>query len=181
MNASFLSLWEEPLYRLILQITVAEVVLLGVIMVGIVVTREIRVVQNRRNQRISKALFDPFMGYLAGDLTLEEIHEIVRRIPKRTVCLALERYALMLEGETLSKMRALYERLKFRHLGLKLAGSLFWWRRLEGMRLLGATGGDEIVDVLMGAIQDSHPVVRLAAVRSLGRIRNTRAIRAGGM
>ena len=177
MNDDLLTLWEEPLYRFILQITIAEIVFLALIILVVIVTREHRLFSEKRRTRTSAAIFNPLMRYLAGDISLDEVHRQLKRHPKRIVCLEFERYTAMLDGRSLTRMRALYERLALRHLGLRLAGSAFWWRRLEGVRLLGATSGDDVVDMLLERVQDNHPVVRLAAVRSLGKIRNAKAIR----
>ncbi len=176
MNQSFLDLWKEPVYRLILQITLIEIEILCVIILGIVFTREFRLRTERKQTRCAQALFDPLMRYLADNAAEEEILEKMRKFPKRMVALELEKYALMLEGSSLSKIRALYETLQLRTLGMKLARSFFWWRRLEGVRLLGAAGGDRAVKVLTTTVRDRHPAVKLAAVRALGQIRHIKTI-----
>lgn len=177
MDDNLFTLWEEPLYRFILQITLLEIAILGLIMLGVIITRQMRLFSEKRRALYAKQLFEPLMHFIAGDLSLDEIHTKIRNVPKRIICLELERYVSMLDGRTLSRIRALYERLDLRNVGIRLAGSMFWWRRLEGVRLLGATSGEDIVEILMEAIQDKSPVVRLAAVRSLGRIRSTKSIR----
>ena len=177
MDDNLFTLWEEPLYRFILQITLLEIAMLGVIILGVIITRQVRLFSERRRARFAGQLFEPLMLYIAGDASLDDIYTKVRHIPKRIICLELERYVSMLDGRTLSRIRALYERLDLRNFGMKLAGSVFWWRRLEGVRLLGATSGEDIIEILMEAIQDKSPVVRLAAVRALGRIRSTKSIR----
>jgi hypothetical protein len=169
--------WEEPLYRLILQVTLVQVFILGGIAVGIVWFRLVKLARQKRNRQISAALYTPLMGYIAGDVSIEATVDEVRGFPKYLVSMELEKYALMLGGEALSKIRALYERLDLSNLGLKLSHSTFWWRRLEGVRLLGVTGGGEVVDVLVDALRDNHAIVRLAAARSLGRVRSPKAIK----
>lgn len=171
------TLWEEPLYRFILQLTIAEIGMLALIMLGVIFIRQARILAERRRDKVAKALFDPLMRYLAGDVSLDDTYEFLRRFPRRIVCLEFEKYVMMLDGRALSRIRALYARLDLRILGMKLAHSAYWWRRLEGVRLLGATAGDDVVDILMDAVRDRSPVVRLAAVRSLGRIRSIKSIR----
>lgn len=171
------TLWEEPLYRFIIQVTIAEIVMLALIMLGVIVVRQARILSERRRDKVAAALFDPLMHYLAGDRSLDETHALLRRFPKRIVCLEFEKYVMMLDGRALSRIRALYAALDLRTLGMNLAHSVYWWRRLEGVRLLGAAAGDDVVDILMDAVRDRSPVVRLAAVRSLGRIRSIKSIR----
>ncbi len=170
-------LWEEPLYRLILQITTVQVVILGLIVVGIVLVRAVRMRREKKDQFVSKALLQPLMSYLAGDASLDDTHRAVRRYRRRNICLELERYATMLGGGALARIRALYERLDLRNYGIRLCYSSYWWRRLEGVRILGAGGGHDVVDVLLESLDDSHAIVRLAAARSLGRIKATKAIK----
>ena len=177
MNDDLFTLWEEPLYRFILQITIAEIIFLALIILGVIAARQMRLIREKRRARIASAIFDPLMRYLAGDMSIDEIHQTLHKYPKTVVCLELERYVTMLDGRTLSRIRALYEQLNLRNYGIKLAYSRVWWRRLEGARLLGATSGEAVAEVLMELVTDDNPVVRLAAVRSLGRIRHTRAIR----
>jgi HEAT repeat protein len=169
--------WEEPLYRLILQITVLQVIVLGAFAAGIVLLRWLKLSRDKRRRRMSEALNLPLMSYVAGDVALEPTYDAIRRFPGRLISLELEKYAMMLGGEALSKLRALYERLGLGSLALRLVHSLFWWRRLEGIRLLGVTGGGDVVEVLLEALKDQHAIVRLAAARSLGRIRSPKAIK----
>ena len=56
MNDKVVHLWEEPLYRFILQITIAEIVFLSLIIVGVIFIRQARIVSERRPRRISTAL-----------------------------------------------------------------------------------------------------------------------------
>jgi HEAT repeat protein len=169
--------WEEPLYRLILQITVLQVIVLGAFAAGIVLLRWLKLSRDKRRQRMSAALYVPLMNYMAGEVSLEPTYDAIRSFPRRLVSLELEKYAMMLGGDALSKLRALYERLDLGNMGLRLVHSLLWWRRLEGVRLLGVTGGGDVVDVLVDALRDKHAIVRLAAARSLGRIRSPKAIK----
>ncbi|MCP4603177.1 MAG: HEAT repeat domain-containing protein [Proteobacteria bacterium] len=171
-----ISLWEEPLYRLVLQIMIIQVVFLIFVIIGIILTRSFRLFQQKRNKAISAELYTPLMNYLASDMTLEAVHDLINRYPRGNICRELERYAIMLGGDALSKIRALYERLDLRNFGIRLCHSFIWWRRLEGVRLLGVAGGHDIVDVLLDRLKDSHAIVRLGAARSLGRTKNPRAI-----
>ncbi|MCP4680173.1 MAG: HEAT repeat domain-containing protein [Deltaproteobacteria bacterium] len=171
-----ISIWEEPLYRLVLQITMLQIGILAVIAVGIVVVRGVRVHQLKRNDTISRQLFTPLMSFIAREISLEEIHGFLKGYSRYNICLELERYSALISGEGLSHIRALYERLDLRNYGIKLSHSFLWWRRLEGVRLLGAAGGHDIVDVLLESLSDPHAIVRLAAARSLGNTRNPRAI-----
>ncbi len=176
MNESFLELWKEPLYRIILQITIVEIIILSLIMVGIVIVRRIRILQDERGEYYAKSLVEPLMAYLASDLTIEEYLEKTKIVPYKRAALELEKYSLILDGDSLVKLRELYEKLRLRDLGIKLCSSLLWWRRLEGARLLGAAGGEKTVEALMRAINDKYPAVRLAAVRALGQIRREETI-----
>jgi hypothetical protein len=176
VSKSFLELWKEPLYRLILHITLIEIEILGIIILFIVFTREIRLRKEKKIARCAKALFDPLMRWMADNESTDEILDKMREFPKRMIALELEKYALMLDGGSLTKIRELYEKLDLRTLGMKLIRSIFWWRRLEGARLLGAAGGDRAVKILTVAIRDRHPAVKLAAVRSLGQIRSIKTI-----
>ncbi|MDJ0761930.1 MAG: HEAT repeat domain-containing protein [Myxococcota bacterium] len=169
-------LWEEPLYRLILQITLLQVFILSAVIIGIIVVRSLRLHGQQRAKHFSSELYAPLMTYLAGDMSLEAAYDLVVKYPRQTICRELERYAIMLGGDALAKIRALYERLNLRNYGIKLSHSWVWWRRLEGVRILGAAGGHDIVDVLLDSLSDRHAVVRLAAARSLGRTKNPRAI-----
>ncbi len=177
MNNKVVHLWEEPLYRFILQITIAEIIFLALIIIGVIFVRQARIVSERRRRRIAGALTPKIMAYLAGDTSIEETYMMIRRFPRRVVCLELEKYVMMLDGKALFRVRALYDKLALRQVGIRLSASSFWWRRLEGVRLLGAAAGEESVEILMDAVRDKSPVVRLAAVRSLGRIRSIKSIR----
>jgi hypothetical protein len=50
------------------------------------------------------------------------------------------------------------------------------WRRALAIKMLGFTGAEEAVPVLIQRLSDRSPYVREAAVRALGRIGDTRAL-----
>lgn len=171
-----LRLWEEPLYRLIIQFTIAQIAFLALIIVGILLIRAKRIRKRKRKEHISNDLYGPLMSFIAGDIPLDVAADVAKKYPRTHVCQELERYTIMLGGEALDRIRALYEQLDLRSYGSRLSSSLFWWRRLEGMRLLGAAGGFEVVDTLLDGLNDKHAVVRLAAARALGRIKHPASI-----
>ncbi len=168
--------WEEPLYRLVLQLTVLQIGFLVAVILTIIGVRAFRLHKQRKTKDISSALYTPLMNYLAGDTSLEATYDTLKRYPRRNTCMELENYAIMLGGDALAKIRALYERLNLRNYGIRLSNSLIWWQRLEGIRLLGAAGGHDTVDILLDSLNDGHAIVRLAAARSLGRTKNPKAI-----
>jgi HEAT repeat protein len=169
--------WEEPLYRLVLHIALGQVVFLAVVIIGIVLIRSLRIYRQNNNKRISQQLFTPLMRFLAKEISLDEAYQAVKEYPRHNICMELERYAIMLKGSALADIRDLYECLDLRRHGRRLNRSLFWWRRLEGVRLLGAAGGHDISDILLKRLDDSHNIVKLAAARALGSIDDENAIK----
>jgi len=168
--------WEEPLYRLVLLITVAQIAFLAAVIFGIVLIRALKLYRDKRNRKISQRLFAPLMKFLAKELSIDEAFQAVKKYPRHIICMELEKYALMLKGSALEDIRVLYECLDLKKHGRRLNRSLFWWRRLEGVRLLGASGGEDVSSVLLKRLADSHNIVRLAAARSLGSVDDPNAI-----
>jgi HEAT repeat protein len=168
--------WEEPLYRLVLQISFAQIIFIATVIVGIILVRSFRIYRQSQNKKVSQELFDPLMKFLAKETSIDEAFRVLKNFPRHNICMELERYALTLKGSALADIRVLYERLALREHGRKLRRSLFWWRRLEGVRLLGAAGGDEVSTLLLKSLDDSHNIVRLAAARALGSIDDPSAI-----
>lgn len=161
-------IWEEPLYRLVLQISLLQILFLATVVLGIVAVRAWRIHQGKRQVTVSAQLYTPLMSYLAGDSELEVTYGAILHLPRHWVCLELERYTSMLTGGARSRIQALYVRLDLMKRGVRLCRSYFWWRRLEGVRLLGASGGQEAVATLIQRLWDRHDIVRLAAARALG-------------
>lgn len=169
-------IWEEPLYRLVIQITLLQLTFLIVVVIGIVLLRFIRVNKQAKNSKISQEIFTPLMKFLAKEISIDEAYRSVKPYPLNNICMELERYAIMLKGSALADIRVLYECLDLKKQGMKMIHSLFWWRRLEGVRLLGAAGGEDISGVLLKCLNDSHNIVRLAAARALGSVNDPNAI-----
>lgn len=168
--------WEEPLYRLVLQISLAQIIFIAMVIVGIILIRSYRLFHEHRSAKISRELFDPLMKFLAKETSIDDAYRALKKYPRHNICMELERYALMLKGSALVDIRLLYERLALRKHGRRLTRSLLWWRRLEGVRLLGAAGGEGVSAILLKRLDDSHNIVRLAAARALGSIDDTSAI-----
>ncbi len=168
--------WEEPLYRLVLQITFAQIAFLATVIFGIVLIRALKILREKRNRRISQELFTPLMKFLAKELSIDGAFQALKKYPRQNICMEFEKYALMLKGSALEDIRVLYECLHLTKHGRRLSRSPFWWRRLEGVRLLGASGGDDVSDLLLKRLADSHNIVSLAAARSLGGVDDPNAI-----
>ncbi|MBN1655477.1 MAG: HEAT repeat domain-containing protein [Deltaproteobacteria bacterium] len=168
--------WEEPLYRLVLQITFAQILFLASVIAGIILIRSLKLYRQKKNKRISQELFTPLMKFLSKESSIDEAFRALKKYPRHNICMELERYALMLKGSALADIRVLYECLNLRKHGKRLNRSFFWWRRLEGVRLLGAAGGEEVSGELLRRLADSHNIVQLAAARSLGSIDDPSAI-----
>lgn len=162
-------IWHDPLYRLVLFASVAQLVLLLSTLVSIVVIRLRREAKERREARRDERVRAPLFRYLAGDIDVVQLVEATRQEPRAEVAAAIAPFVPTLDGASLDRLAHFYEASGLAAYGQRLATSGFWWRRLEGMRILAGSGGRVGHEKLEMALGDPHPVVRLAAARGLGR------------
>jgi hypothetical protein len=169
MGRWLLRLWADPTYGLLLRVGIGQVLVLGGVLLSVVGLRlRRRRGEARRRGSVARAEA-AVLGLLAGELTEAEAALRLRRLPRGDLCEILERYAGALGGESRASLQGVYGALGLQRHALGLLRSRLWWRRLEGVRLLAAMGGDAGQGELVARLWDRSGEVRLAAARAVAR------------
>lgn len=177
MNA-LASVLHDPLYRLVLIAGAGQLALLALTIFTVGALRVHRRRQEERRDATQAALRVPLFAYLAGEASLDETARAMSLHPLRSVGRALEKYAPMVQGASLDAVKRLYTASGLLESAHRMVASPFWWRRLEGMRVLGAAGAAVGTEELALGLRDPHRAVRLAAARGLGRVGDPRFVEA---
>ena len=172
----FEQLWNDPLYRLIMQIAIGQVVGLGSLLAFIWALRLRRHHRHRVSERTITDVSTHLFSYLAGTTSLTVLVSQLRKYSVHQRATVLEKYVATLTGKSEADLSRYFERSGMLRAAQRLCRSLFWWRRLEGARLLGAGGYEAGAITLQHLLHDRNLAVRLAAARALGRTQDPKYI-----
>ena len=162
-------LWNDPLYRLVLVLSVGQVMLLCGLMLLIAAIRTQRRRHATVTQQIVQSVSDSLFRMLAGTITVKEMADETSMYSTSQRTQVLEKYVATLAGQSIDQVNRYFDRSGMLAEARKRSRSRLWWRRLEAARILG-TGGSRLgARILLGLMDDKNLSVRLAAARSLGR------------
>ncbi|MCB9508408.1 MAG: HEAT repeat domain-containing protein [Myxococcales bacterium] len=167
--SSWALLWNDPLYRLVIAVCAAQILLLCALIGVIASIRAARTRLGTVSERASAAISEGLFEYLAGVRRVDELVADTRQFSVHQLAVVVERYLPTLAGRDLEAVAHFAERAGLVEAGRRLCRSVFWWRRLEGARILGAGCGRAGAELLLRLLDDPNLSVRLAAARALGR------------
>ncbi len=165
-------IWADPTYGTLMRISIVQVTLLAAVCISVAAIRWRRNTESVRTRAFHDVAQQALLALLAEEMEEVEVARVLRRLPRRDLCSILERYTTHLRGGSRETLEGLYGALGLRRYALRLSDSWLWWRRLEGIRLLGAMGGGLAQEVLVERLGDKHDAVRLAAARALAQSRD---------
>ena len=170
MFSDLLQLIDDPLYRLALWVLFIQLMIV-LVAIGIVMgMRALKPAMLDRRQRAQSLAQKMILRILNDPLYLEDGLTILRRLPKRPVFSAIELLTSRLGSTEKKQIRELSQDLELESLALSLAHSWFWWRRLEGVLLLGSVGTRRSEKTLIKKLNDPSTSVSFHAAWAMVRI-----------
>lgn len=161
---------DDPLYRLAIWVLFIQ---LGVVFFSIIIVWLMRVIRPRLIQKQEHAQFvtqEMVFKFLSKQATQAEVIESLSVLPKRYLVSAFEHLSSRLGQTERDQLRSTAQVLQLEEFALNLSRSWFWWRRLEGVLLLGSIGSQKSEADLTLNIHDKEASVAFHAAWALVRI-----------
>ena len=137
--------------------TICATVVLGVTAIRLRDDRDAAPLVTRGREMLARAMIDGRMA--------PEDEAFLRQVERRLLIRLFVRLAPSLGGDSRTELRRMARGFGLQDMGVRLARSRLWWRRLRGARLLTAVGGGE--EVVPGLRADRVPAVRAQAAEWL--------------
>lgn len=171
MERWLLRLWGDPTYGMLMRVGLGQLLVLAGVLITVVGIRMRRQQDAQVKRAAQQAAEVALLGLLSGEFTEAEAALAMKRLPREHLIQILEKYTGALAGASREALQGLYGALGLQRYALRLLRSWFWWRRLEGVRLLAAMGTALGLQRLLQMLRDPHEAVRLAAARALAQAR----------
>jgi HEAT repeat protein len=172
MERWLLRLWGDPTYGALMRVGLAQLLVLAGVVVSVASIRLRRQQDDQVRRAAQQAAEVALLGLLSGEFTEAEAAAAMQRLPRAHLIQILERYTGALAGASRETLQGLYGALGLQRYALGLLRSWFWWRRLEGVRLLAAMSLEVGRPRLLAMLRDPNESVRLAAARALAQSRD---------
>jgi hypothetical protein len=140
--------------------------------------RVVRAVAEARYRRAVRLGGGVLSAYLEGTADREVAGRALGRLHRASLGRLLREHALLLAGESLSRLEALYFDLGFGEEDRRWLRSRRWWRKLQAASVYSRIVFRGPLEPLADLLRHERESVRLAAARALGRMGTPEATRA---
>jgi HEAT repeat protein len=164
-------------FELLVLITVSQLALLLLLLVGMLMARITRIVLGHVHEReVSEATL-LIQAWLDGNADDADIEPRIAELSDDTFSTIVRAYSSLIEGGRWEGLVSMLRRTPWFAAMKRRATSPLWWRRLDSARALGLLAREEEVELVGQLIGDRHHAVRLAAVRILKRVPDEQLLR----
>jgi hypothetical protein len=161
-------------------VTIAAIAILQAFVVlavfSLIIERLVRNFQAKKSETRLNTYEPHILGLLLDPEDIGGLQQAIKPKDRQLVRDKLLQQSEQLKGIDKDHMTSVFERLGFVHEEVSALRSRKWWRRLEAAVNLGNIQSQGAVEPLIAAVQDTNEDVRLAAVRSLGRLGTARGL-----
>jgi HEAT repeat protein len=164
------NLIDDPLYRFALWVLFAQILVIVIIAFLMLILKFVRPRMEQKQKQERLIARHSLMHYLNYPEEEIDITDTLQKISYRALFQALEHLYSRVSLSERSLLHTIIESLQLESYALTLTQSWFWWRRLEGVMILGTVAGLEGEANLVHRLKDKYSSVSFHAAWSLVRI-----------
>ena len=175
MLQSLFNFINDPLYRLAISVLLFQTALVGVFILLILMIRSIRSRLLENQEWARHQAQNVLMRWITASESRRSLIHHLSSLPKRPLFEVFERFSSRLGPQEKNDLKLIAQELDLEEFAHRLAQSWLWWRRLEGVLLLGSVGTEKSIPLLRHYMRHKDEGLAFHSAWSFARIHPLRA------